>query len=143
MNALYQCDWPTGKFVNQGSWVISGDAPSVNSETGLATLLLGDTAGYRVYYHDDDMAVNEISYQQSKGWHYLQVVSPDHPATSAIHAAFAGDGNSDAANISVAIPWDSENIEMASLNSDEPSTWNISELSPLHTHEQKQASNTR
>jgi hypothetical protein len=124
INSLFQCDWPSGKFTSQGSWVISGDAPSVNSNTGLASLVLGSTAGYRVYYHDDDDAISEIGYTTDTNWHYRDVVSPDHPATNAIHAAFTG-----SANISVVFPRDSENIEVTRFNTDD--SWHICEFYPL------------
>lgn len=125
INGLFQCDWLSGKFVSQGEWVISGDAPSVSSNTGLASLVLGSTAGYRVYYHDDNQAVNEIGYTTETGWHYRDMVSPDHhSASSAIHAAFTGN-----ANISVIFPRDSENIEVTRFNTDD--SWHICESCPV------------
>lgn len=123
VNSLFQCDWSSGKFTSQGSWVISGDSPSVNSQTGLASLVLGSTAGYRVYYHDEDQAINEIGYTTETGWHYREMVSPDHPASSAIHAAFTGN-----ANISVVFPRDSENIEVTRFNTDD--SWHICKFYP-------------
>jgi hypothetical protein len=127
INGLFQCDWSTGKFTSQGSWAISGDTPSVNDHTGLASVLLGSDSGYRVYYHDEDQTVNELGYTSADGWKYRQMVSPDHPASTAIHADFSGKSN-----ISVIFPHDSENFEVTRFNTD--TTWHIGKFYPiLHT----------
>jgi hypothetical protein len=124
INALFECDWPSGKFISQGYWSISDDSPSVNTNTGLASLLLGSTAGYRVYFHDKSNSVNEIAYTPKNGsWHYNKVVSRHRTASNAIHAAFTGN-----ANISVVVPFDAENVEVMRFNTDE--TWHICEFHP-------------
>ncbi|KAB5546882.1 hypothetical protein GE09DRAFT_1129000 [Coniochaeta sp. 2T2.1] len=118
INSLFKCDWPTGKFINQGTWLISADTPSVSNSTGLASLVLGSEAGYRVYFHDEDRAINELGYTPEGGWRYRELISPDRPTSSAIHAAFSGKNN-----ISVVFPRDAENVEVDRYNSDE--TWHI------------------
>lgn len=124
INSLFKCDWPTGKFINQGTWLISADTPSVSNSTGLASLVLGSEAGYRVYFHDEDRAINELGYTPEGGWRYRELISPDLPTSSAIHAAFSGKNN-----ISVVFPRDAENVEVDRYNSDE--TWHISNLPPI------------
>jgi hypothetical protein len=74
------------------------------------------------------MTINEIGYTTATGWHYREMVSPDHPASTAIHAAFSGDGDRGSANMSVVVPRDSENFEVTRFNTDD--TWHISELYP-------------
>lgn len=125
INSLFYCDMDTGKFENQGSWVISDGVPqvddqqSISNETGLASLVLGDTEGYRVYYHDANMHIHEISYTTETNWHYSGGVSQAPAFSRAIHAQFTGSGN-----ISVASPKDAQNIEVSRLNSDK--TWHLS-----------------
>ncbi|KAL1871982.1 hypothetical protein VTK73DRAFT_1812 [Phialemonium thermophilum] len=119
INVLLQCDWPTGKFKRQGSWVISDGAPSINEKTGLAALLLGSTTGYRVYFHDANMTINELGYTTDTDWGYNGIVSQDPQISTAISAAFTGKNN-----ITVVSPRDSNNIEVSRFNTDQ--TWHIS-----------------
>ncbi len=112
------CDMKTGKFVSQGNWIISDGVPSVHNETGLAALVLGQTAGYRVYFHDRNQSINQLSYTNDNGWQYGGLVSQDTQSSPAIHAAFA-----DKSNITVVTPKDSRNIEVSRWNSD--NSWHI------------------
>jgi len=125
IQGLYQCDWSTGRFSSQSMRRISDDSPSVSNNTGLASIVLSSTAGYRVYFHDQDHAVNEIGYNPGTNkWGYREMISPERPVSNAIHAAFSGK-----TNISVVVPRDSENIEVSRYNSD--TTWHLC-MSPTH-----------
>ncbi|KAJ9155273.1 Protein crumbs 3 [Pleurostoma richardsiae] len=125
INSYLKCDWDTGLFATQGSWVISGDVPivndvsQVNNATGLASLVLGSTSGYRVYFHDPDWRLHQISYTNDAGWGYSGIVSQDPMAGSGIATQFTGSNN-----ISVATPKDDSNIEVSRYNSD--GLWHIS-----------------
>ncbi|KAK3935680.1 hypothetical protein QBC46DRAFT_45021 [Diplogelasinospora grovesii] len=121
INGLFNCNMTTGLFQSVGSWIISGQAPSISTGTGLAALLLGSTAGYRVYFHDQDMAVNELAYTQATNWVYTGVISQDTQYSPAIHAAFSGTNN-----ISVVTPRDAHDIEVTRWNSD--NSWHITTL---------------
>jgi uncharacterized protein (DUF1501 family) len=110
----------TGKFVTEGSYDISKNAPSVHSKTGLAAVVLGSKTGYRVYYHNANQSISEIGYTTADNWNYNGIISQDTQSSFAIHAAFSGKNN-----ISVVTPRDSKNIEVTRYNSD--SSWHISE----------------
>jgi len=115
----------TGLFEGDGSWVISSyitPLPIANN-SGLTTLLLGPKAGYRVYYHDENMAVNELAYTTVEGWQYNALISQDRQGSPAIAAAFSA-GVKANANISVSTARDAENIEVTRFQND--STWRIS-----------------
>jgi hypothetical protein len=124
VNALFQCDLETGTFKSQGSWIISADAPSVSNDTGLAAVLLGASAGYRVYFHDDHMAVHQISYTTKTNWLYSGAVSQGQLPSRALHAA----SSMGARNISVVRPRDDGNIEVSRLCADK--SWHIGEFWP-------------
>ncbi|KAH6854915.1 hypothetical protein B0I37DRAFT_42522 [Chaetomium sp. MPI-CAGE-AT-0009] len=117
-NGLYICNMNTGLFVPQreGNWVISPNTSSVHSNSGLASVVLGEDTGYRVYYHDSDGAINELHYTQDTGWKHRGIISQDINSLPALGAAFSGKGN-----ITVAAPRDDQNIAVTRWNSDE--TW--------------------
>jgi hypothetical protein len=115
-NALFNCNMTTGLFVSQGNWVISNGAPSIHSNSGLAAVVLGSTAGYRVYYHDNDGAISELSYTSSTDWQYTGIISQDINSLPALAAAFSGTNN-----ITVASARDQRNIATTRYNKDE--TW--------------------
>ncbi|KAK3330571.1 hypothetical protein B0H66DRAFT_527919 [Apodospora peruviana] len=121
INGVFNCNMTTGVFTRQGNWIISNVAPSVSPNSGLAALMLGPTAGYRIYFHDDDMAVNELKYTVDDGWSYTGIISPDAQLSSAIHAAFTGTNN-----ITVVTARDDQNMEVTRFHSD--STWHITTL---------------
>ncbi len=119
---LNNCDISTGKFVSQGNYVISGDTPSLNNETGLAALVLSSTAGYRVFYHDKNQAIGQITFTNEDGWHWDKIISQSSPSSPAMHAVFHDTKNF---NISVVTPFDDKNIEITRWNTDQ--SWHISE----------------
>lgn len=116
INALFNCNVSTGLFYGQGNWIISDQAPSIHSNTGLAAVVLGAEAGYRVYYHDEDGAVNELKYTPADDWHYEGVISNDINSLPALAATFTG-----RENISIASPRDDENIAVTRWTREE--TW--------------------
>ncbi len=103
----------TGLFKTLGNWIISDDDYSIHSNSGLAAVVLGSEAGYRVYYHDSDGAINEYKYY-GKVWTYNALISNDINSLPALGAAFSG-----SANITVAAPRDDQNIGITRLNKDE------------------------
>lgn len=112
----------TGLFESDGSWVISASTPlPLSPNSGLTAVLLGPKAGYRVYYHDENMAVNELGYTTDEGWQHKAVISQDRQGAPAIAAAFSG-----SANISIVTARDAENIEVTRYQND--SIWRISEF---------------
>jgi hypothetical protein len=112
-NGYFNCDMSTGLFKSVGNWIVSDGAPSIHSNTGLAVVVLGSQAGYRLYYHDSDGAINEISYYNSK-WQYSQLISHDINSLPGLGAAFSGTNN-----ITVASPRDEQNIGVTRLNKDD------------------------
>ena len=106
----------TGKYTSNGEYLISvtAQAPSVHSETGLSVELLGDRDGYRVYYHDSNRAVNQLSYTPDDNWRYAGVVSYEPAAGMAIASAHSPNNN----NISLAYPIDTANMLVSRYNTD-------------------------
>jgi hypothetical protein len=115
-NALFNCNMTTGLFVSQGNWIISNGAPSIHSNSGLAAVVLGSTAGYRVYFHDNDGAINELAYTASTDWQYNGIISHDINSLPALAAAFGSTNN-----ITVASARDEQNMAATRYNKDE--TW--------------------
>jgi len=113
-NALFNCNMTTGRFLNQGNWTITSGAPSVHPNSGLASVLLGATTGYRVYFHDNDGAINELYYTRDTPWQYRGIISQDINSLPALGAAFSG-----TENITVASPRDEQNIAATRWNNDE------------------------
>jgi hypothetical protein len=90
--------------------MISSGMPKPAQDTSLSALLLGATAGYRIYYHDTDKNLQQIDYNPSiQTFLYGGVVSQDNFSSGAVSAAYdmSGDvsviGNT-MANIEVAGP---------------------------------------
>ncbi|UKZ84310.1 uncharacterized protein TrAFT101_000222 [Trichoderma asperellum] len=124
VNAIYNCDNESGTFVRMGpEYVISETAnvknSSIHENTGLAVELLGSTAGYRVFYHDNNSQVQELFYTQKTNWNYGGIVSQDPVASFAL-----GTAHSSTDNITVAFPRSDKDIEVSRFNSDK--TWHIS-----------------
>lgn len=115
----------TGFFQSKGNWVITGNrvAPSIHSNTGLAAVVLGESAGYRVYYHDTDGAVNELGYTNDDDWNYRGIISNDINSLPALAATFT-----QKENITVVSPRDNSNIAVTRYNKDE--TWHRSTAPP-------------
>jgi hypothetical protein len=111
--AVYHCNMDTGMFRSQGNFIISGDAPSIHTDSGIAAVVLGEE-DYRVYYHDDDQAINELAYID-KQWRH-RGISDDINSLPALAAAFSGNDN-----ITVASSRDEENIAVTRWNRD--GTW--------------------
>lgn len=120
INAFLECDMQTGLFFSKGSYVVSQQNFSVDTNTSLAVLLLGDADGYRVYYHDDKQRVNEIGYTQETDWHHRTIVTPDSQGWPAI-AAFRA---STPANISLVSAHDTQNVMVMRNAADE--AWYLS-----------------
>lgn len=123
VNAIYNCDNESGTFVRQGpEYVISETAnvknSSIHENTGLAVELLGSTAGYRVFYHDNNAQVQELFYTQKTNWNYGGIVSQDPVASFAL-----GTGHSSTDNITVVFPKSDKDIEVSRFNSDK--SWHI------------------
>ncbi|KAM7205344.1 hypothetical protein V8F33_001175 [Rhypophila sp. PSN 637] len=120
VNAVFNCNMTTGLFELDGNWIISGVAPlPLSPNSGLASVLLGNMAGYRIYYHDENMAINELAYKPGDQWRHKAVISQDPQYSSAIAAAFTGNEN-----ITVVTARDTENIEVTRYHAD--TTWRIS-----------------
>ena len=112
--AVYHCNMDTGKLRSQGNFIISNDVPSLHPNSGIAAVVLGQQ-GYRVYYHDNDGAINELAYID-KGWRYRGTISSDINALPALAAAYSG-----TENITVASSRDEWNIAVTKWNRD--GTW--------------------
>ncbi|KAH6951835.1 hypothetical protein DER45DRAFT_543339 [Fusarium avenaceum] len=124
VNAFFTCDNKTGnyKLDPEGIDIVSdlAGAPSVHEKTGLAVTELGDSGGYRLYYHDEDGLVNLMAYDDDTDWRYDGPVSLKKTAGKAI-AALQIKGT----NVSVAYPYDSNNIAVAHFNQDNKNKWSL------------------
>ncbi|KAF3002313.1 hypothetical protein E8E14_004336 [Neopestalotiopsis sp. 37M] len=121
VNSYLKCDPNTGYWLSQGDYIISGDAPSVASGTGLAAVLLGSTGGYRVFYHDaDNRTIRQIGYTSDTSWHDIGAVTQDASLGNAIGAVYSGKNS----NITVAAAMGSQNIEVGQWFDDD--SWHIS-----------------
>ncbi|UKZ74542.1 hypothetical protein TrVFT333_002212 [Trichoderma virens FT-333] len=121
VNGFYQCDPESGSFIQQGEYNISDTAQvtSIHAKTGLSVELLGSTAGYRVFYHDEDSQVHQLSYTTKTDWNYYGAVSQD-PTFSTALASIHSNTN----NITVIFPKSAKDIEVSRYNTD--GTWHIS-----------------
>ncbi|KAI1334711.1 hypothetical protein F5Y15DRAFT_284132 [Xylariaceae sp. FL0016] len=117
VNSLLECDWNTGEWVNTGDWVISGGAPTPAINSSITAVLLGSTAGYRVFYNGLDGTLHEIGY--TKQWSYYGVVSNDAISSPAIGATFFAENE----NVTVVRPRDSKNIGVSTWYPKE--RWNL------------------
>lgn len=117
-----KCDANTGYWLSQGDWIVSGGAPSISSNTGLAAVLLGATDGYRVFYHDNNMTLRQLGYTSATTWADKGAISQDDNLGTAIGAIWVAKSN----NITVASPKDSENIEISRWHAD--NSWHVCEF---------------
>ncbi|KAK4102957.1 hypothetical protein N658DRAFT_485156 [Parathielavia hyrcaniae] len=116
-NTFVKCDMSSGFFLSDGNWDVStGVVPSIHNNSGLAAVILSATAGYRIYYHDSDGAINELSYTEADRWQHRGAISQDVNLLPALAATFSGNNN-----ISVASARDDQNIAVTRLNRD--TTW--------------------
>ncbi|KAJ4007722.1 hypothetical protein NW752_010391 [Fusarium irregulare] len=124
INAFFTCDNTTGsyKLNPDGNDVVSDLAgvPSVHEKTGLAVTELGDSGGYRLYYHDEDGLVNLLAYDDDTDWRYDGPVSLKKTGGMAI-AALQTKGT----NVSVAYPYDTKNIAVARFNKENKNKWTL------------------
>ncbi|OBS24738.1 hypothetical protein FPOA_05277 [Fusarium poae] len=124
INAFFTCDNKTGnyKLNPDGNDVVSdlAGAPSVHEKTGLAVTELGDSGGYRLYYHDEDGLVNLLAYDDDTDWRYDGPVSLKKAGGMGI-AALQTKGT----NVSVAYPYDSKNIAVARFNNENKNKWSM------------------
>jgi hypothetical protein len=118
-NAFLTCNMSTGQWVVTGNWPISIGTPSVNRQTGLALLQLGPVEGYRLYYHDANMAIQVLDYNpNTTEWYYGGTVSGDSQPTLNLAAEFHTEGGS-ASNITVLSVKDASNLEESRFNKDD------------------------
>ena len=112
----------TGYWSHGGSYTVSGGARQPSSTTTLSAVVLGATAGYRVFYRDTANHLHWIGYTPgASGWNDLGSLSNDDIQTGAIASAFT-----EGKNLTVVTPKNKENMEVVRLNDDK--SWHISEL---------------
>ena len=105
---------------------MSSGTPSVKQNTSLASVILGEDAGYRIYYQDDNNYTCALSYSGSQGiWKYDGVISHDSAQGSAISAVWTTPEDIHVARTRVG-----GEIEVAKLRNNV--TWDISE-SPVRS----------
>lgn len=121
VNAIYTCDFPTGRYMHYESLVISdrSGTPAPHTRTGLAVALLGEDEGYRVFFHDRSMRLQSLRFTRVESWSYGGPVSTNiNRSGMAIHTMFSG-----VRNVTVVTPRDDANMELTRLNID--GTWHI------------------
>lgn len=84
---------------------------------------LGDSGGYRLYYHDEDGLVNLLAYDDDTDWRYDGPVSLKKSGGMAI-AALQTKGT----NVSVVYPYDSKNIAVARFNNENKNKWSLGKM---------------
>ncbi|KAI0600649.1 hypothetical protein F4775DRAFT_43743 [Biscogniauxia sp. FL1348] len=139
VNSLLRCDWATGRWMNNGDYIISGGAPKVAPTSGLSAVLLGATDGYRVFYNDLGGTMHHVGYtSDTSAWGYYGIVSQDIASSQAIGSIFYSKNGR--LNITVVRPRDSQNLGEARLNSD--NLWHLSSLPEPLTQSGNQSTNT-
>ncbi|KAK7985109.1 hypothetical protein PG988_002731, partial [Apiospora saccharicola] len=120
INSNLHCDMNTGYWSHGGSYTVSGGAKSPSPNTTLSAVVLGATAGYRVFYRDTSNHLHWIGYLSgSSGWSDYGTLSNDEMKSNAVAVGFT-EGN----NITVITPKNNENMEAVRLNDD--NSWHIS-----------------
>lgn len=118
MHSLWLCN-ATGHLAPQGQWIVSNIVPSINYDSGLASVILGREEGFRIYYQDWPKSTCAMSYSVKQGvWKYDGVISHDSAQGSAISATWTT-----AEKIHLAMPRQN-GIEVARLHNN--ATWNLS-----------------
>ncbi|KAF4981728.1 hypothetical protein FZEAL_2530 [Fusarium zealandicum] len=139
INAYFECNNKTGNYEldPEGQDKVSelAGAPSVHEKTGLAVTELGDSGGYRLFYHDEDGRVNLLAYDDDTDWLYLGPVSKKAPKGMSLATV-----QTVGVNVSVVFPYDSENIGVAQFHENSKNKWSLSALpttfeSPSPTNE--------
>ncbi|KPM41119.1 hypothetical protein AK830_g5415 [Neonectria ditissima] len=125
VNAYFQCDYETGSYntTEEGEWKLSesvGDF-SVYEKTGLSVVELGDAGGFRLFYHDEDERVNLMAYDDDTDWQLLGPVSRKKPASQSITSI-----QTNGVNVSVAFPYNDENIAVAQFRENKKDKWILS-----------------
>ncbi|KAI1488460.1 hypothetical protein F5X96DRAFT_680480 [Biscogniauxia mediterranea] len=139
VNSLLRCDWGTGRWMNNGDYVISGGAPKVAPTSGLSAVLLGTTDGYRVFYNDLGGTMHHVGYtSDTRAWGYYGVVSRDTASSQAIGSTFYAQNGR--LNITVVRPRDAQNLGEARLNAD--NLWHLSSFPEPLTQSGNQSTNT-
>ncbi|PTD08582.1 hypothetical protein HYE67_005252 [Fusarium culmorum] len=110
VNGYYECDPSSGKLIRKGEYAISEIAAldSVHKFTGLRVELLGNTLGYRLFYHDEKKVVKTLSYTPDTNWVDAGVVSPDPVIGMGLGSHHRGKGN-----VTVTFPQGSDNLMVA------------------------------
>ncbi|CAF3540890.1 unnamed protein product [Fusarium graminearum] len=110
VNGYYECDPSSGKLIRKGEYAISEIAAlaSVHKFTGLRVELLGNTLGYRLFYHDEKKVVRTLSYTPDTNWVDAGVVSPDPVVGMGLGSHHRGKGN-----VTVTFPQGSDNLMVA------------------------------
>lgn len=128
-NAIFKCNPSTGLYMDQDTafWpVVAEGAPKPHNNSGMTVFNRGDHLGYRLYYHDENMHLNELSYDPDEEiWSYEGVINQDVPSNNAI-AATPGKDNG---NFTVVTPRDDKNIQLTRWGLDR--NWYICKLSLL------------
>ncbi|KAI5922279.1 hypothetical protein F4810DRAFT_290146 [Camillea tinctor] len=139
VNSLLRCDWATGRWMNNGDYIVSGGAPKVAPTSGLSAVLLSATDGYRVFYNDLGGTMHHLGYTSAaQAWSYYGIVSQDTASSQAIGSTFySRNGHF---NITAVRPRDSQNLGEARLNSD--NLWHLSSLPEPLTQGGNQSTNT-
>ncbi|EGO53607.1 hypothetical protein NEUTE1DRAFT_150876 [Neurospora tetrasperma FGSC 2508] len=123
-NAIFKCDPSTGLYMDaeSGFWpVVAGGAPAPHTNSGIAAFLRDQNRGYRLYYHDENMHLNELSYDpDTTTWNWEGTINHDVPGSNAIAAV---DGR-DQGNFTVFTPRDDKNIQITQWGRDK--NWYIS-----------------
>ncbi|KAJ4409947.1 hypothetical protein N0V85_004032 [Neurospora sp. IMI 360204] len=123
-NAIFKCDPSTGLYMDSESqfWpVVAEGAPTPHNNSGMTGFLRDQNRGYWLYYHDEDMHLNGLSYDPATTtWTWEGTINHDVPGSNAI-AATAGKGQG---NFTVVTPRDDKNIEVTRWGLDK--NWYIS-----------------
>ncbi|KAI1487278.1 hypothetical protein F5X96DRAFT_160583 [Biscogniauxia mediterranea] len=129
VNSIWRCD-ETGHFVpasTPNQWIVSTSAPSINANTGLTALNLGEDAGYRVYFHDENMAIRYLRYTTADNWSTGSFVTQDQVQGTPIAGGFP-----DTSLITIVAPRDESNIEVSTFGSN--GTWLVTSFpTPFET----------
>ncbi|KAH7634397.1 hypothetical protein B0T09DRAFT_353063 [Sordaria sp. MPI-SDFR-AT-0083] len=111
-NAIFKCNASTGLYMDAETqfWpVVADGAPTPHTNSGMTVFNRGDKLGYRLYYHDEDMHLNELRYDPNTfTWSWEGTINHDVPSNNAI-AATAG---KDSGNFTVVTPRDDKNIQL-------------------------------
>lgn len=125
--ADFECDYETGDYVldPEGEYKFSGDAgaPSVHEKTGLAATELGDSGGYRLFYHDENGLVCLLAFDDDTDWQYRGPVSKKKAGSKSLATV-----QTNGVNVSVAFPFDDEDITVARFRERNEAKWGLGEF---------------